>query len=225
MSNGIITRIIALLFVALRMAVPCRAQLGIGGGMEYGMAIFANKPVFVKRPAAGVCAELSFSPGESRLFPSFSYLLKSILVPVHNTSFSNEGDFATMQNLMLKLNYRTSDGPHYSLLFFGVGAASIVPENDLSDNQGSAIAIADTGSINLYPAVEMGIRYMQKILPNGGFYLGLEGSVRYIRMHSQNDYYLRQGTTLASATIGGDIILPGIAVTLQYFFIRNGEAD
>ena len=38
-------------------------------------------------------------------------------------------------------------------------------------------------------------------------------------------YYLQQGATVTSATIGGNVIMPEITVTLHYFFMRNGEAD
>jgi len=220
-----ITRVFVLLFIVLGMTGPCRAQLGIAGGLEYGTAVFANSPVYVNRPTVGVCTELTFRPRNLRLSPSFSYLFKSISVPVHSAAFSGLDDFANLRNFMLKLNYRTSDEGTYSVLFVGVGVASIEPSANLADNAGNAINVTDTGTLNMYPAVELGIRRMWRILPNGGFYLGLEGSVTYIRMHSQNEYYLRQGSTEASATIGGNIMMPGIALTLQYFFMRNGEAE
>jgi hypothetical protein len=224
MATGITTRIIVLLFIVLGIAAPCKAQLGIAAGLEYGTAIFANTPVFVKQPSTGIAVGVAFRPRTSRLYPSLSCLIKTITVPVRSAAFPGLDDFAGMRHFMLKLNYRTTDEPTYTALFFGVGVAHIVPQTSLSDNMGNAIAITDTGSTNLYPAAELGIRRMWKILPNGGFYLGLEGSICYIHMHSQNQYYLQQGATIAAATIGGDVIMPEIALTLHYFFMRNGEA-
>jgi len=225
MANTIITKIVVLLFIVLGLAAPGRAQVGIAAGLEYGTAIFANKAVFATRPSTGIAAELTFRPRDSRLYPSLSCLFKTITVPVRNSTFSGLDDFADLHQFMLKLNYRTSDEPSYTAVFLGVGVAQIAPQTNFNDNTGSAIAINDTGSTNLYPAVELGIRRMWRILPNGGFYLGLEGSVCYIHMHAQNQYYLQQGATVAEATIGGDVIVPEIAVTLHYFFMRRGEAD
>jgi hypothetical protein len=189
MANRI-TKTVVLLFIVLGMAGPCGAQLGIDGGLEYGTAIFANKQVYVGRPSVGICAGMAFRPRNTRLSPSFSCLFKTISVPVRRSAFPGLDDFATLRNFMLKLNYRTSDEPSYTELFLGVGVAGITPQTNLTDNTGNAINVSDTLSINMYPAVELGIRRMWKILPNGGFYLGLEGSLCYIRMHSQNQYYL-----------------------------------
>ena len=59
---------------------------------------------------------------------------------------------------------------------------------------------------------------MKRVLPNSGFYLGLEAHVMYVAMHSQNHYYLQQGSVVAPATIGGDMVEAGVAVKLLYVF-------
>jgi hypothetical protein len=137
---------------------------------------------------------------------------------VHNTYFNDLEDFATEHRFALRLNYRTSMEQSYHLLFIGIGAADIRPERTLSDQNGDAIALTDTGSSHLYPLVQVGGVYMKRILPNSGFYLGLEACLQYVSMHSENRYYLQQPGISVPATIGGDVVSPGISIKLLYIF-------
>ncbi len=155
--------------LAICCSCPCKAQLGLAAGWEYGTAMFANSPFFIRRPSSGIYTELCYAPPESRIFPSFSYMLKTIPVPVRNTFFNNPDDFAKFQHYILKLNYRMSEEQHYHLLFLGIGVASILPETVLSDQQGNAIALIDTANTHLYALVQAGVQYMRRILPNPAF--------------------------------------------------------
>ena len=199
------------------------AQLGIGGGFEYGTAAFVNKPVFVRRPSIGVSGMLSYAPRESKLFPSFTYLFKNIVVPVNNSYYPGQDDYANYQHFAINLNYRTTQESNYYQLFTGIGIARIRPEKNLNDGQGNAMTLIDTTSGNLYPMIQVGGKYMHRILSNSSFYLGLEANLKYIRMHSANTYYLQQGASSVKATIGGDVIFPGVQIHLDYFFDGNEE--
>lgn len=197
------------------------AQIGIGGGFEYGTGAFINDGFFIKRPSLGITGMLSYAPRESKLFPSFTYLLKTMVVPVNNSYFANLSDLAKTQHFVLNLNYRTSPESNYYQFFMGVGASKITPETDLSDNNGYAVKLIDTAAANLYPIVQLGAKYMHRILENSSFYLGLEANLKYIRMHSDNVYYLQQDKNLVKASIGGDVIFPSVQIHLDYFFDGN----
>ncbi len=199
------------------------AQLGIGGGFECSPAVFISNGVFVRRPSLGISGMLSYAPRDSRLFPSFTYLLKSIAVPVNNDYYPGLYDFARNQNFVLNLNYRTTDEQNYYLLFMGIGVANVSPGAHLNDEQGRPVTLVDKGSSNLYPVMQVGGKYMYRILNNGSFYLGLEANLRYIRMHSGNVYYLQQGKNSVQATIAGDILFLGVQIHLDYFFDRNEQ--
>ncbi len=199
------------------------AQMSIGGGFEYGTAAFINKGIFVKRPSIGISGMISYAGRESKLFPSFTYLLKNIVVPVDNNYYTGVEDFAKDQHFALNLNYRTTFESDYYQLFMGVGIAHISPEKNLSDGQGNAMTLTDTASVSIYPLIQAGVKYMHRILPNSSFYVGIEANLKYIRMHSENVFYLQQGTGSVKATIAGDIIFPGVQIHLDYFFDRNEE--
>ena len=215
----------ALLFCPLLFLciVKDYAQLALGAGFEYGLPVFVNKQVFVKTTSLGIGAVLSYCPPRSRVFPSVTYLIKSNHVPVGSQYYNTFDDYATYHNFALNLNYRTTEETHYSLFFIGIGIAGIKPGSGLEDSHGNALTLIDTGNIKIYPLVQGGVRYMHKILQNGNFYLGLEANIKYIRMHSDNAYYIQQGATISKATINGDIIFPGIQVQLIYFFERAAE--
>jgi hypothetical protein len=199
------------------------AQLGAAGGFEYGTPILVNKSVFIRRPSVGICAMVSYCPPEGRLFPSLSYLKKNIIVPVHNSAYEGQDDNAAEDNFVLNLNYRTTDKEHYTLVFAGIGVANIIPQHSLNDKLGNPMQLRDTGSITLYPLMQAGCRYMRRILPNSNFYLGLETDIKYIRMRSDNVYYIWQGSSATRASIGGNVIFPGVQVYLQYFFGKESE--
>ena len=199
------------------------AQLGFGGGFEYSMPVFVNNQVYAKRPALGNCGVLSYCPRDSKLFPSFSYLIKSMMVPVFNTFYNGQDVLATNHNFELNLNYRRSDENNYSVLFIGLGVAQIVPETNMNDNRGNPLSLIDTGNTHLYPLAQIGGKLMHRILPNSNFYVGLEASLKYIRVHSNDAYYIQNGNNYYKATIAGDIIYPGIQLQLYYFFERGKE--
>jgi len=211
-------RRIVLALGVLVFFIPAEAQWSIGGGVGYGTAMFVNGAFFAARPAMSACGDLGYMPGEGRLFPSFSYMLRTTHVQVQNAHFHDLEDLAREQHFALQLNYRDRLEQHYHLFFLGIGVANIRPDKVMSDQYGYDIIMNDTGSIHLYPLVQAGARIMRRILPNSGFYLGLEANVQYVAMHNENRYYLQQGTILVPATIGGDILLPGIAVKLLYVF-------
>ena len=199
------------------------AHLGIGGGFEYGTAAFINNGLFIKRPSLGISGMLSYAPRESKVFPSFTYLLKTIAVPVNNSYYKDQADLATSQHFVLNLNYRTSPESNYYQLFMGGGVSKIKPGTNLSDNNGYAMKLVDTATANLYPIVQVGAKYMHQILGNSSFYLGLEANLKYIRMHSENVYYLQQDKNLVKASIGGDVIFPSVQIHLDYFFDGKEE--
>lgn len=211
-------------FLLLAVTHPGYAQLGIGGGFEYGTAVFTNKEIFVGKPSLGFSAMLSYAPRKSKLFPSVTYLLKNMVVPVNNSYYSQQNDIARGHNFALNLNYRTSTyEPNYYQLFMGIGIAKISPEVNLSDKQGNALTLIDTTSVSLYPMVQVGCKYMYRILSNSSFYIGVEANLKYIRMHSADVDYLQQGSNIVKASIGGEIICPGIQVHLDYIFDGNEE--
>ena len=63
--------------VILLLSVPYNGygQIGIGGGFEYGPALFVSNGVFARRPALGITGIISYAPRDSKLFPSVTYLL------------------------------------------------------------------------------------------------------------------------------------------------------
>ena len=83
------------------------AQISIGGGFEYGTAAFISKSVFVRRPSMAISGTLSIAPRDSKIFPSFTYLLKNMVVPVANSYYAGQTGTATDQHFALNLNYRT----------------------------------------------------------------------------------------------------------------------
>lgn len=198
------------------------AQLGIGGGFEFGTAAFVN-PAFIRKPSLGIAGMLSYGLRDSRIFPSFTYLLKTIAVPVNNSFYKDLTAPATSQHFVLNLNYRTTDNPDYNLFFLGVGVSKIKPNEGFNDGNGNDITLIDTASANLYPVMQGGVKYMHRILGNSSFYVGLEANLKYIRMHSENVYYLHQATSMVKATMGGDIIFPSVQIHLDYFFDGKEE--
>ncbi len=207
----------------LLLPVVDYAQLGIGGGFEYGAPIFINSPVFAGRPSIGIGAILSYMPPAGRLFPSFAYLKKNILVPVNNGVYDKQDDFAAEDDFVLNLNYKPTDKEHYTLVFAGIGLANIVPEHHLNDRAGNSLELRDTGSVTKYPLMQIGCIYMHRILPNSNFYVGAEASMKYIRMHSDNVYYIWQKNNFTKASIAGNAVIPGVQVYLQYFFAKESE--
>jgi hypothetical protein len=214
---------VTIIFMISSIGNRAYAQLGIGGGFEYGTALVLNNGIYARRPSMGVSGILSYAPRESKMFPSFTYLLKSIALPISNDRYSGLVDFATCQNFALNLNYRTTEEPDYYLLFMGIGLATINPDTYLYDNNGNTLTLIDTASVNRYPLIQLGGKYMHRILGNSSFYLGLEANLRYIRMHPDVPCYLQEGRSLANARIGGDIISPGVQIQLNYFFDKGEE--
>jgi hypothetical protein len=208
----------ACVFLLLFNASCGYAQLGIGGGFEYGTGVFINNRVFAGAPSLGISGMLSYAPRESRLFPSLTYLLKTMVVPVNNGYYSGLEDVATVHHFVLNLNYRTTGEPNYYQLFMGIGIAKITPETNLTDMRGNPITLIDTASVSLYPVIQAGGKYMHRILGNSSFYLGLEANLKYIRMRSENVYYLQQGKSSVKATIAGEIIAPAVQIHLDYIF-------
>lgn len=217
-SNYVARRSLFLIAGFLLSRQPVSGQLVIGGGLEYGGAIFLNHPLFAGRPSMAACGELAYIPPNGNFYPSFCYRLKSLVVPVQNSPFKNLDDIAMEHNFALRLNYRTSREQHFSVLFVGIGVAGILPEKSLSDQYGNEISLADSATVNLYGLVQAGARYMTRVLPNSGFYLGLEAYVQYVAMKPTNYYRLQQGSTVTAATISGDVVMPSIAVKLLYAF-------
>ncbi len=209
----------------LQVATSCTyAQIGLGGGFEYGTAAVVNNGIFIRKPNMAITAMLSYAPRDARLFPSFTYLLKTIYVPVANDTYPNINVPATDQHFALNLNYRTNLESDYHLLFLGVGVAKINAVTNLIDEQGNAITLTNTlASAHLYPLMQVGGKYMHRILPNSSFYVGLEANLKYIRMHSDDVYYLQQGSNSVKAAVAGDIIFPGLQVLLAYFLDGKEE--
>lgn len=212
----------AAIFLMLLTTPAANAQVGIGGGFEYGTAAVINNGVFIRKPSIGIAGMLSYAPRDSKVFPSFSYLLKTIYVPVANDIYQDVNAPATDQHFALNINYRTTLESDYHLLFIGVGVAKINATKNLVDEDGNAITLTNTlPTAHLYPLVQAGGKYMHRILPNSSFYVGLEANLKYIRMHSDDVYYLQQGTNSVKATVSGDIVFPGLQVQLCYFFERK----
>jgi hypothetical protein len=213
----------ACIFLLLLASNYGYAQIAIGAGFECGTAVFINKGVFAGRPSVGLAGILSYAPRESKLFPSVTYLIKNIVVPIDNDHYPGLNGLATSQNFALNLNYGTRCESTYNQLFIGIGIAKIRPQTDLSDKMGNAVTLIDTANFNLYPMIQIGGKYMRRILNNASFYVGIEAHLRYIRMHSENVYYLQQDLSSVKATIAGEIISPGLQVHLDYFFGRDGD--
>gem|GEM_PF-6692019 len=211
-------------FLLLSIVSVGYAQIGIGGGFEYGTAIFINKQVYIRRPSMAISGMLSLAPRESKIFPSFTYLLKNMVVPVANSYYADQAGSATDQHFALNLNYRTALEGDYYQCFIGGGIARINPGEALSDQWGNATSLIDSsGSGNIYPLIQLGGKYMHRILSNSSFYLGIEANLKYIRMHSENGYALQYGSASVPATISGDIVFPGLLLHLDYIFDRKEE--
>jgi hypothetical protein len=212
------------IFLSLSYFSNSYAQIGIGSGFEYGTAIFINKQVYIRRPSMGISGMMSYAPRESKIFPSFTYLLKNMVVPIANSYYADQTGTATDQHFALNLNYRTALEGDYYQCFIGGGIARTNPWKTLSDQWGNAISLIDSsGSDNIYPLIQVGGKYMHRILSNSSFYLGIEANLKYIRMHSENGYALQYGSASVPATISGDIIFPGLLLHLDYIFDRKEE--
>lgn len=200
------------------------AQLYAGAGFEYGLPIVAGRQTFVKTAPVGFAADVGCLVPHSRLFPSFTYLLKEIRLPVANNTYSNLSDQATSNVYALNMNYKPiGNDDNYTALYLGIGVAKINPDRNLDDNTGNALSLRDTGSNDLYPLAQLGIQYRHRILPNSNFFLCLEANVRYISFRNNNRYYLGYGSNSASvpATINGSIYFPSVFIHLDYVFGRR----
>ncbi len=218
-------KFLSIFFCVLLLNARCGyAQIGIGGGFEYGTAAFISKSVFVRRPSMAISGMLSIAPRDSKIFPSFTYLLKNMVVSVANSYYAGQTGTATDQHFALNLNYRTALEGDYYQYFIGGGIARISPRKTLNDQWGNPIILIDSaGSENIYPLIQLGAKYMHRILSNSSFYFGVEANLKYIRMHSENVYALQYGAASAPATISGDVIFPGILLHLNYIFDRKEE--
>ncbi len=224
MVGPVVKKSVWLCLLSLWCFTESDAQLLIGTGFEYGVPVIVGKQVFVQTDPVGLSGVVGYELKGSVVYPTFSYLIKSIRVPVYSAGQSGLQDFATDHNFALNLNYRMGDWDKYLALFAGIGIAQIKPEDNVDGYAGgNAVWLRDTGSATMYPLVQAGGRWLWRILPNSNFYFCLEADMKYIKAQNNNEYYLWRGKDYAKATIGGNIFFPSVMVQLLYVFERRRE--
>lgn len=213
--NSIITILFAL------QAFYADARLTIGVNAEMGYPFYKNRKGFHDAFAPGTGLYIAFRPVNARVFPSLSAGISVFQMPVYTEEFSDLTTDATNKTVMLHLNFKSNeDNEKVEMYWFGgIGIDNLRPDTHLMRGGNSiGVRLYDDGSTYLYPAVDLGLKYMRRVSERYSIYIGAEAFIKYIWLYKNGNYFVDIGTKQLNAEIDGHIIYPAALFSINYMF-------
>lgn len=197
------------------------ARLAIGLNAEMGYPFYKNHKGFHDAFAPGTGLYIAYRPVNARVFPSLSAGISVFQVPVYTEAFSDLTADAINRTVMLHLNIKSNeDNEKVEMYWFGgIGIDYLRPDTHLMRGGNSIGArLYDDGSTYLYPAVDLGLKYMRRVSQRYPIYIGAEAFIKCIWLYKNGNYYVDIGTKQLNADINGYIIYPAALFSINYMF-------
>lgn len=198
------------------------ARLAIGLNAEMGYPLYKNtRRNFQSTFAPGTGLYIAYRPGNAKIFPSLTAGISAFELPVYTAEFSDISADVTNKTVMLHLNIKSNeDNEKVEMYWFGgIGINYFRPNTHLMRGGNSISAtLYDDGSTYLYPAADLGLKYMRRVSQRYGIYIGAEAFIKYIWLYKNGNYYVDIATKQLNADISGHIIQPAALFSINYIF-------
>ena len=208
--------------ISVLFAGSACAQVAVSTGVECGFPFFVNRQGYYNLESFGLRTDVSYQPRNTTLYPSASFLLTYMQLPVYASNYSGLNVFASNRSLMLNLNCKSDRENNNFLIYGGLGVAQIQPNGNVYNTNSTDLQLVSLYNINLYPAINAGCKFYHRLPVRRPIYVTFEANLTYIRMYANdNEYYIQSYNARQKVSIYGDILFPGAVFSMCYIFERR----